>query len=59
MLAVDAALGLIATLLDTVSTAWFVVPSKALFSDLGRLERGLMPRKPMRRFGIGFGLTAP
>jgi hypothetical protein len=57
MLAVDAALALTATLLDTVSTAWFVVPSKALFGDPGRFERGLMPRKLMRRFGIGFGLT--
>jgi hypothetical protein len=57
MLAVDAVLALIATLLDTVSTAWFVVPSKALFGDPGRFERGLLPRKLMRTFGIGFGLT--
>jgi hypothetical protein len=57
MLAVDAALASITTLLDTVSTAWFVVPSKALFGDPARFERGLLPRKLIRRFGIGLGLT--
>jgi hypothetical protein len=57
MLAVDAVLAFIAMLLDTVSTAWFVVPSKTLFGDPGRFERGLMPRKLMRKFGIGLGLT--
>jgi hypothetical protein len=57
MLAIDAVLASIATLLDTVSTAWFVVPSKAMFGDPGRFERGLLPRKLMRTFGIGFGLT--
>ena len=58
MLAVDAVLAFIAMFLDTVSTAWFVVPSKAMFGDPARFERGLLPRKLMRRFGIGFGLTA-
>jgi hypothetical protein len=57
MLSIDAVLASIATLLDTISTAWFVVPSKALFGDPGRFERGLLPRKLMRVFGIGLGLT--
>ena len=57
MLVVDAVLASIAMLLDTVSTAWFVVPSKALFGDATRFERGLLPRRLIRRFGIGIGLT--
>jgi hypothetical protein len=57
MLVVDAVLAFIAVLLDTVSTAWFVVPAKALFGDAARFERGLLPRKLMRRFGIGPGLA--